>query len=226
MQLPTFRIGPDAVILRDGLVYIYARREIPDWTVREFSRKAIFFRGNKYYLRFRSPAPRPYAALYELAPWPADLHDQSKESFLYDEDFVAERDRLLRVTRATETLRSILLPLYPLLGFCWSSYKDRVLQPLGFVPRSITAASTMLEFVTCLVQGALFGYLGGGIVTQARSAITMPLAAADDPLWAIADLVLLVLLFVDCVLRYNQVLRDQESLDGFMEWVFAFLRRK
>ncbi|MBI5386788.1 MAG: hypothetical protein HZA90_19120 [Verrucomicrobia bacterium] len=221
----TFSVGPDCVIIQDGIVYLYARRPFPDWTIREFSRQAIYFRDGKFYLRLKEAAPKPYAVRYELAPWPADLHEQSKQSFVYDEAAVAARDRGARYAHGQEFVHRFLFLLYPLLGFCWSGTKERVLQPLGFVPVSITAASTALEFGLALLQGILFGYLGGGVFAQAQSAMALHPATFDPPS-RLVDLGIFLVLLLDCVMRYSQVLRGDEVPDGFLEWLFRFRRKR
>jgi hypothetical protein len=223
-QPGSFRIGPDCAIIQDDILHIYARRAIPDWTVREFQRQAIFFQGRKYYLRLAEAAPRPYAVRYELAPWPDDLHEQSKQSFAYDEAFVAERDRQALGQGARSLGRACLLPLYPFLGFLWSGFKDRALVPLGFIPASITSASTLLEFLLTILQGIFFGYLGGGFVAQALSRCLLRPGSYGGA-GAVLDLALLALLAVDCMVRCSQVLRGDELPDGFLEWLFKPFRR-
>jgi len=38
------------------------------------------------------------------------------------------------------------------------------------------------------------------------------------------DLLILVVLALDCAIRYSQVLRGEELPDGFLEWLFRFGR--
>lgn len=223
-QNQTFRVGADCAIIQDGIVHIYARREFRDWAIREFSRQVIFFQGRKYFLRARDTAQRPYACRYELAPWPEDLHEHSKQSFVYDEAFVALRDHAVRTEGARSLGYAFLVPLYPFLGFFWSRFQEQVIAPLGFVPRSITSASTMLQFGIVLLDGIMFGYLGGGFITQYAAVVSLHPGHFDGTslLW---DFGLLILLSLDCVIRYHQVLRGDESPDGFLEWAFRWRKR-
>jgi hypothetical protein len=108
-----------------------------------------------------------------------------------------------------------LLPLYPLLGFCWSGFKERVLWPIGFLPPSITAASTMLTVGFVLVDGILFGFLGGGLIAQLRLHV---------PLANLFDLLLLATMSLDCAVRYGQLLDHEPVPDGFLEWALRFGR--
>jgi hypothetical protein len=223
-QSGPFHVGPDCAIIQDDILHIYARRAMPDWTVREFQRQAIFFQGRKYYLRLAEPAPRPYAARYELAPWPEDLHEQSNRSFAYDEAFVAERDRQALAQGARSLGHACLLPFYPFLGFFWSGFKDRALAPLGFVPASVTSASVLLEFLLMILQGILFGYLGGGLIAQTLSRCLLHPGTYGGS-GAVLDLALLAVLAVDCAVRYSQGLRGDERPDGFLEWLLKPFRR-
>ena len=96
------------------------------------------------------------------------------------------------------------MPLSPLLGFGWSRFKERVLQPAGLSPISITAASTLFTFLVVIVYGIWLGYLGG---------------------WTLRGCGLWLVLFLDCAIRYRQVLRGDEVPDGFLEWAFRAVLR-
>jgi hypothetical protein len=154
------RVGADRVFLKGDVVVILARREIRDWQVREFAQQAIFFRGGKYYLRRRSRIRQPFAFRYELSPWPEGCREPLRESFIYDEAFVAARDQHHRRERIHSAAWYVLMPLSPLLDLCWSRFKERVLQPIGLHPASITSASTMFTFLVVIVYGICLGYLG------------------------------------------------------------------
>src|ERR1035437_1711788 len=164
MESRSLNVGPDTVTFDGEIVVIQARREIPDWKVREFHRHAIYFQGRKYFLRNRGKARPPFAFEYKLAPWPDDLHEQSIRSFIYDEESVAARDASAGREQRRHLAWCFLVPFYPFLGFCWSGFKERVLRPIGFLPQSITSASTILTLGVVLVDGIMFGYLGGGVV--------------------------------------------------------------
>ena len=215
METHSFDIGSDHVTMVGETVIIDAKRRIIDWSVREFHRQPIFFFHRKYYLRTRSAGVPPFAARYELAPWPEDRHDESRQSFIYDEAFVAERDRHFVEERKRDLLWYSLLPLYPLFGLCWSGFKARVLWPLGFNPKSVTSASTMLMFGLTLGDGIMVGYFASGLMSM-----VIPSAALAQ----LADTALFVLLFLDCAIRYDQVIRDDEVPDGFLEWLFRWVK--
>ena len=217
----TTNVGSDELRFERDLVVIHARNPIADWRVREFCRNAIYFEGHKYFLLQRNKAERPFAARYTLAPWPDDLHEESPRSFIYDEDFVASRDAGFFTERRRSVAWHLLLPVYPLLGLCWTGVKERVLWPIGFVPTSITSASVMLVFCITFLDSIFFGYLGGGVVIRS-------LGAEALGGWAVlADFLLIGLLALDCMVRFGQLLEGEEPVpDGFLEWVFRRFQRQ
>jgi len=208
-------VGSDKVILDGSRVIIDAVRPIRDWSVREFCHHPIFFQGEKYFLVGKRRVGKPYAIRYELHAWPEDLHEASTVEFTYDADFVAARDRGARLDHVHTLLWYALLPVYPLLGLCWSGIKERVLWPIGFVPTSITGASVMFMFCFTFCDAIFYGFLGGGVVIKVFGA-----AALGG--WAVlADLLLIGLLTLDCALRFSQLLRGDDPVpDGFLEWLF------
>ena len=212
-------VGTDEVRFERETVVILARKPIVDWSVREFCRQAIHIEGRKYFLVQRNKAQPPFAASYTLAAWPEELREESPRSFTYDEKFVTTRDAHF----STESRRTIawhlLLPVYPLLGLCWSGVKERVLWPIGFVPTSITSASVMFVFCLTFCDALFFGYLGGGIFIR-----MVGVGALHG--WAIAvDLFIIGLLALDCALRFGQLLNgDTPVPDGFLEWLGRIFR--
>jgi hypothetical protein len=209
-----FRMGPDRVVRLEDAVLVYTPREMSDWQVREFCRMPIYFRGAKYYLLRRARGEPPFAFCYELAPWPVDLFEESKLAIQYDEAYVTRRDAVEKAEEINELGRVFLLPLYPLLGFLWSRFKDQKLERFGFNPVSLTGASLYLAFGLFLGQGVLVFYLHSGIVD---------LFLGSGTTWL--DYALLLLLPVDVVARYHQVLRGDPFPDGFFEWFFRWMRR-
>ncbi len=196
-------IGRDKVTVEPERLMIYAAEPM-DLPIREFCKVPVYFRGIKYYARSRRAGEGPCAVMYELWPWPAGLQESSTRQLIYDEAYVAERDRLALIRRRHERLFLVLLPIYPLLGLCWSRYKNQVLGRWGFEPGSITKASIFFIFSVFLVEGIFVGWLGGGVLGVRA-----------------LDYALLVLLGADTVLRYDQALKlDVERYWGICEWVW------
>jgi hypothetical protein len=203
-------VGSDRVRIENGRPVIEAA-EAMDWPVREFCRVPIYFADRKYYVRRRSQAQPPFAARYELWPWPDELRDQSTHAVFYDEDYVTERDEAAKRRRRFDRIHFLLLPFYPLLGLCWSGFKNRVLQPVGFEPRSITWASVVMIFNLWIVEGIFVGWLRGGLLIWWFGSGNL----------RSADGLLLVVLTLDTTWRANQLLKSdvQEHL-GFCEWLW------
>jgi hypothetical protein len=211
-QNEEFDLGPDRVVVSAGEVTIYTPRPMDGWEVREFCRIPIWFRDHKFFVRrkWQVEGARRYA--YELGPWPDDLHEESPIKIKYDELYVALRDEAHRRDMGSELGRLVLLPFYPFLGFGWSRFKDRTLEPFGINPVSVTEASLMLSLGLFLLEAIFTFYLHQGYGQ---------LLFGFSSLWW--DGLALVILPLDAVVRYNQVLRGDEVPDGFLEWL---LRRR
>jgi hypothetical protein len=205
-----FAVGSDRVWI-DGEHLMIEAAEPMDWPVREFCKVPIYFEGRKYYLRGKTQAESPFAARYELWPWPIDLKDQSTRSVFYDLEYVTDRDEAAKRRRRFDTTHFLLLPFYPLLGLCWSSFKNRVLQPVGFEPRSITWASVVLIFNLCIIEGIFVGWLQGGLLLWWFGSGNL----------RSVDVAVLLVLALDAAWRGHRLLKSdvQEHL-GFCEWVW------
>jgi len=208
------KVGSDRVVIGQDGVVIEARNPM-DWPVREFARVPVYFENQKFRVVRVTNAPLPYAKTYELAPWPADVHEESNRAVFYDADYVALRDATAREQRQHDLKHQMLLPFYPFLGLLWSGFKNRVLWRWGFEARSITSASVALVFGLFLAEGIAVGWLVSGLLTQFCGS------------WSYRkwDLLLTAVLFLDSVMRYSQLLQlDVGAYWGFCEWLWP--RRK
>jgi hypothetical protein len=222
----TREVGPDRVTVSGGRVVIDARREFPDWQVREFARIPVHFEGQRYFLSARFAGEPPWRTRYVLDPWPENLGAGSGRFLVYDAEAVAERDLEVRDRRANETVYLSLLPVAPLMGFLWSGTKQRLAR-FGFVPRTVTGLSLLLTFGVVLLQGALSTVfmVAGGMSGQGALGGLARAFFGDE--WAWLDPLLLVVFAADSVIRYGQHLNNEERPWGFMEWLVApFKRRK
>jgi hypothetical protein len=202
-------VGPDLVRVGDFTVTILAQRAMADWTVREFCIVPIFFRDHKFYLRRKETGPAPYACTYELAPWYPQLGTESTLRIIYDEDYVANRDRDSRTDRRNDHLHSALFCAYPLLGFCWSGFKERVLCRIGFEPVDITWASVFLEFSFFMVEGIFAFYFHSGFLT----------VMFGRRILYLLDMALLLALPIDSAVRYGHIIHGDSYPAGFLEWL-------
>lgn len=212
--MESIAVGTDRVEINADRVVIHALHPFCDWRIREFCRQPIYFEGRKFYLAAKSVGTAGFAIRYELAPWPPGLIEESPACFQYDAQAVAERNAELAVERGRSVLWCFLLPLYPVLGLCWSGFKERVLWPIGFEPGSITSASIMLVLGTAIVDTSILGVFGGGIVILAPGVYRV-----DFWGW-LAELILIGILLLDCVARYSQRLKGDATVPwGFLEWL-------
>lgn len=199
----SLNIGTDRVCLEPERLIIHAAEPM-DLPIRESCKVPVYFQGQKYYVHSKQAGECSRAVVYELWPWPPELQEASSRQVFYDEAYVIERNKLAATRRHHGRVHLVLLPFYPLLGLCWSRFKNQVLGAWGFEPSSITKASIFLTFNAFIGYGILVGWLGGGIV--------------GVRLW---DWALLFLLGADTALRYGQSLKlDVEHLWGICEWMW------
>ncbi|MFN7139644.1 MAG: hypothetical protein ACK4UN_09915 [Limisphaerales bacterium] len=207
-----FKIGSDRVTRIDGRLIIHAKQEM-DWPIREFCRVPIYVSGEKYYLRTKRPAEAPFAMIYELWPWPADLFEASPKSIVYDQEYVQERNREASSNRNQSVAYILLFPFYPFLGLFWSGFKNNVLNPIGFEPGSISRASVFLVFNLSVLEAIFAGWMGGGMLAF----------YLNTPALVKVDRVLLFLFAFDALFRFSRSLNtDHQDHWGFCEWLFAW----
>lgn len=192
------QIGPDLVRIENGVLAIYSKRDMADWVIREFKRPAIWFKEHKFYLRAKTPADPPFRWKYTLWTWTSDILEIPPYEIHYDEEYVRERELEFRSRLAADSVHWSLMPLHPFLGFLWSGVKDRLVD-YGFHPRSTTSQSVMLEFGLMLFWTIYVGYL---------------LHAS------ILNFLILFVLLLDVIFRYDAVLGDKAIQPGFLEWLF------
>lgn len=204
------RVGPDLTCVEGDALVVYAVTPM-DWPIREFCRVPIFVRGWKYYLRDKAKAQPPFAMRYELCRWPDDLHDESNQPVTYDEFYVRQRDLDALAERRANLAYFFLVPFSPLLGLCWSGFKDRVLVPLGFAPGTLTKASVALAFHLWILEGIFVGWLRGGLLQLVFS----------SPSLAAVDWILIVVLGLDSAVRFGGLLNSETDYrHGFCEWLW------
>ncbi|MDB6059148.1 MAG: hypothetical protein JWO95_2992 [Verrucomicrobiales bacterium] len=159
-------VATDKVVFEGDHVLIHATEPM-DWRIREFCKVPIWFRDKKYYLRSKQTGQPPRGVIYELVPWPEDLHGaESPQSIRYDEDYVIARNHLGGSVRRHDRFYHVLAPLYPFLGLAWSDFKNGTLARCGFDPQSITSTSIFLIFTSFILQSVFINRFGGGLIAQ------------------------------------------------------------
>jgi len=230
----TIKIGPDVVTINGDRVTIDAKHPMPDWQVREFSPTPIYFRDKKYMLRRKAPAEKPFAMRYFLEPW-REGTPIGKVTFSYDAEAVAQREAEVRGGHVDDVGRAGLIFLYPFLGLLWSGPKER-LRRFGFDSRGITGISIFVVFGLVLLdlvfaKTLIFRSLKAGdvVIGGMLRAFSGVDALQIGPvvirmLWL--DIVLLVLMFSDVLVRYSHHLGGEEPYWGFCEWLKCLMARK
>jgi hypothetical protein len=221
-------IGPDKVTVTNGDVIIDAKHEMPDWKVRSFKVIPIYFDDKKYYLAEKREARPSYKVRYVLKPWVDGKFDSATIFQTYDAEAVAERDSSRRGEKGNEVAFAFLLLIYPLLGLFWSKTQQR-LNRIGFVPRSITSISIFTTFCLIFGQGV---FLVMSLQSSARSGVVVigGMIRAFSPVSHvhigpigipvhIFDILSVVALLADFLVRYTAYMRDDQWVGGFLEWM-------
>jgi len=132
-------------------------------------------------------------------------------------------------------VRSFLYLFYPFLGLLWSGRKDKLAR-FGIVSRTVTGISIMLTFGVIMLEGVfakmlLMGSMKtgvvaiGGIIRAFYGRDLLELGPISIPVvWL--DVILLILLVLDLLIRYSQHLREADSPWGFLEWFKCLAPRK
>lgn len=208
-------VATDRVEFEGDHLLIHATEPM-DWRIREFSKVPIWFRGQRYYLLNKRAGQPPRGITYQLAPWPDDLHGAaSSQSVFYDEDYVHARNNHGGSVRRHDRMYPVLAPLYPVLGFAWSDFKNTTLARCGFDPEAITSASVYLTIVMFMVQSFFTMRLGCGFFTFCLGSRS----------YLLYDLGLILVLGVDIVIRYSHGLKGSLNPDsdrhlGFFQWIW------
>ena len=221
-------VGPDQVTVTDNEVVIEMKHEMPDWTVQTLNAPAIYFEEQKYLLVEKGNARQPYAVCYVLRPWPAGKTANAKVFHTYDAASVAERDAARRGEIINDAIWACLLPFYPFLGLLWSGTQHRLVR-FGYLPRTITGISIMVNFCLVMTQGAFIALLLtasarsgkmmiGGVIRAFMDQNYIHFGSASVPV-ATFDILLGLMLLADVCMRYSHYLREDQWCGGFFEWL-------
>jgi hypothetical protein len=234
-QQRVVRIGPDQVTITAQKLIIEAKYEMPEWDVRSSRPPAIYFEDKKYLLVEKTELKGKYAFRYVLHPWPEGRASNPNMFFDYNAEAVAERDVDRRGEISGDIIRTILLPFYPILGWCWSGTQQRMVR-FGFVPRSLTGISIFASFALGFAQAVITSVMLngsarsgkmmiGGAVTAFSGHNYVTFGSVQFPL-GILDAVILLALIADALMRYTHYLREDQWTGGFLEWLISKKAKK
>jgi len=226
-------VGSDRVTLSNTEAVIEAKHPFPDWDIRETNHVPVYVEEKKYFLVQKRKTDAPFAIRYVLHPWPEYQATNAKSFHAYGLELVAERDASIRTGNLEDVGHAFLMPVYPVLGLFWSGVQNRLVR-FGYVPHTITGASIFtvfsLFFGQCVFAAVLLNssmrtgsIMLGGFVRALSSGDRLQLGPLALPL-AYIDILLLLALLLDLIVRYSHYLRDDQWAGGFLEW--AVPRRK
>ena len=189
-------LGPCTIWFDNQHLVIDSTVPVPDFVFREFARIRIYYSDKSYCLIDRSQSSdRKTLYRYVLAPWPAA--EQPGRAMVFDEDYVDHLVGWRKQKHLESYLYPLLIPFYPVLGFCWSAQK-RYLRRIGFEVKSLSGLSNMAGFCLGLMGWIFF------VLFQ---------------LWPLV--IVGLVFFIDSAVRFSRSLRDDDSLPpGFFEWLF------
>jgi hypothetical protein len=218
------KVGPDQIWFVGHRVVIYAASEMPGWQVRGHQKIPVFFQGKKYSVVNIADASSPHAKRYELTPWSMGDYGESTCVIHYDEDYVKRRDQAVQADVVEDRVRTFMFFVWPFLGFFWSHTKQAVIEKHGFSPPAVTKVSLALEFVGVLAWSIHWSFTGGLATVFMKPFVgyTFGEWAFSNAIWVLAAL---LQLWADCVVRYDDLIRDEDYPSGLMEWPVRKTRR-
>ena len=189
-------LGPCTVWFDDRYLVIDSTVPVPDFVFREFARIRVYYASKFYCLIDRSQSSgRKTLYRYVLAPWPGA--EQPGRTIDFDEDYVDHLVGSRKRAGRELWLYSLIIPFYPVLGFCWTAQK-RYLRRIGFEVKSLSGLSNMVGFCLGLMSWIFFILSG---------------------LWTLV--IIGLVLFIDSAVRFSRSLRGDDSIPpGFYEWLF------
>lgn len=194
------RLAGDAIYQDGDAIVIDSAAPMPDWEARNYRRLEILYRGTSYYLATTKPG-NPGRQRYVLKPWPDD--DPAAKSYLYDREFVEERDRARAQLVRAKTIGLILTPFEPLLGFLPGSWLEPLADNYGVHADRAHGFSVFMEIVVGIAFFATTVYLGPAY-GDARGRIQL----------------LSVALIIDGGMRYHHRLAETPYYFAPLEWLF------
>ncbi|MFH1810075.1 MAG: hypothetical protein ABIJ09_15115 [Pseudomonadota bacterium] len=215
------RVGSDVVTLRPDGLQILSRHEMQEWQPTTYRKTWVRYQGIDYTID--AVEAQHGGVLYWLRPLTADdkiaLPGRVYE---YDASFVEARDAMIRNYRATQGLRWLVLPWYPLLGFLPSSAKFLLLDRFGLHPLPLTKFSLGIQYMVLAITLVT-------IVIEAFASTLGAATGATDGNWLIPPELVQVLALLSAVLTPDMIVRSGRLIQGSVlqyglyEWLFRRL---
>lgn len=197
-------IGTDKVRLVDGKLVIQSHCDMIDWRATKYRKTLVIFNERTYFLARKSKL-EDGSFQYRLEQLLEDYHDLPARTIVYDEEYVRERDALHKEVRKRRKIWMVLVFMQPLLGFLPFSMKDWLQDRYNLDPVSMTSYSLFLEYL---------------FVALASSLYVIHLFTLALGRWFGYAPAVIILVLIDIIIRYHDVLAETNRPFGFYEWIF------
>jgi hypothetical protein len=207
------RVGDDRIKRRGEQLVVCSKVDMDEWQIQQYRKTAIYINDEVWCL-----VGKQYMAAkevrYLLDPWPELLKEIPGRRIRYDEEYVKARTEAERKRKIEAGVGPVLHHFKALIGFLPSRVKSRIQASFGVPARNATFISIIIELFLFFVLGAFLQIFTFGAMRQPGLAVYIPVF-----------IVLVPVLFVDLVMRYNSYIREDASPLGVFEWVVRRKRR-
>ncbi len=202
--MSSLRYGADHLIFQEDGATVWTPREMPDWEVKNLRPTKIVIQNRDYVIAAKHVAIESTKVMYRLEPW-GNRVDIPGRIICYDEQYVTQREADYKDQRRRERA-SALSFAYPLIGFAWTSTKDKLEEKYGICPVRATKWSVAFEVPFALIAALAFWF-----------AISLEgLVEAAVPM---------VLLGSDLLMRIDDLMHELPVPRGFLEWIWHRQKR-
>jgi hypothetical protein len=204
------RVGEDRILRRGEQLVVCSRTDMDEWRLQDTRRTAVYI-DNEVWCLIDKQFTAAGEIHYILDPWPDNLGQLPGRRIRYNEEYVLACKEAERKKKAEDRVGPILGMFAWLIGFLPSRVKRSIEKTYGIPARSASFASIMIELLLFFAVGALLLICSFGAFHAWSLVVNVPL------------LILVVLiLFVDLMMRYGSYFREDTCPLGFLEWLFKF----
>ena len=206
----TLRIGRDRVEVRgETLTVITPVQHMEGWQVSRYRASVIHFDGLTWRVT-KHTIGSDGLARYELARWEPSEEELTGPQIDYSRDDVVLRDYGLQQGRRRGRVTLVLNLMGPLTGFLPARTKDRLETRYGIDPVASTKGSVLIQMLLAFVALNLSPFLQMVKLYGLPGGFTLLLGLA-----------IALVLGVDAVVRWSQVLAEVRPPPGFYEWLLS-----
>ena len=204
----TLRIGRDRVELRGETLTVVTPVRMEGWQVSKYRASVIHFDGRTWRVTKHSVGADRLAR-YELERWDPSSQELTGPQLDYSPDDVALRDFSLQRARRRGRATLLLNVIRPLTGFLPARTKDHLETRYGIDPVASTKLSVVIQLLVVFISLVLAPFAQMLKLSDLPGGLTMALVVAVS-----------MVIGVDGVVRWSQVLSEVRPPAGFWEWFF------